>query len=243
MRNRGRHDMSRAAAAVAGARLVAHEARAGGDPTDLAQLFERRGTLLRLTPQQQITCEATTACSYMVRSGTVALESSLPPRHIVGLWHAGDLLDGAHLPALPHLSIRALCASELSRLRHAPAVLDDEGPGMAQAYVQHCAAMLRRLMVTNALLALPTAEERLISFLVSSAARLGQRAGHRVEMRTPWSRVDLAAHLNLNPDTLSRIMTRLQADGLIEAHGRHTLVVRDWAALCDRTPLVQALVD
>ncbi len=59
----------------------------------------------------------------------------------------------------------------------------------------------------------------------------------------PFNRKDIADYLGLNPDTLSRIMSRLKAAGLIGHSERNRAVVRDFPALAARTPAAQSLVE
>jgi CRP-like cAMP-binding protein len=209
----------------------------------LARAFEQVGTLVRLARHQQLAiAPATDDCCYLIRCGTVALETTMPARHILGFWHDNDLLETAQTPALPQLALRALEASELWRLRRkASKSLFAELPDMRTAHQEASATTLKRMIVVNAMLGRLDGETRLISFLVSTALRLGHVAGNRVTMRLPMSRADIADHLSLNPDTLSRIVTGLKDAGLIETHGRYGLTVRDWRGLRARTPLAAAL--
>jgi hypothetical protein len=211
----------------------------------LARAFEQAGTLVRLARHQQLAiAPATDDCSYLMRCGTVALETTMHGRHILGFWHDNDLLETAQMPALPQLALRALEASELWRLRQkASKPLFTELPDIRVAHQKASAAALKRMIVVNAMLGRLDGETRVISFLVSTALRLGHVVGNRVTMRMPMSRADIADHLSLNPDTLSRIVTGLKDAGLIESHGRYGLTVRDWRGLRERTPLTASLID
>lgn len=209
----------------------------------LVQFFERNGTLVRLNPHQQITPDSNLApCSFLVRTGTIALEAALSRRHIVGFWHSSDLLTAAHLTPLPRLSIRAVRSAELWRVREQAATLPDAPTDVLHDYLHLSARMLRRIMLAGTMLACLTAEQRVVSFLVSCALRLGQRTANRADVDMPLARADIADHLGLNPDTLSRTMTRLQELGLVEIIGRRRLLVRDWAGLCAHTPLAPELL-
>lgn len=211
----------------------------------LVRAFEQAGTLVRLARNQQLTiAPASDDCSYLVRSGTVVLVTATPARHILGFWHDNDLLEMTQIPALPQLTMHALEVSELWRLRQkASKPLFTELPDIRVAHQKASAAAFKRMIVVNIMLGRLDGETRVISFLVSAALRLGHVAGNRVTMRMPMSRADIADHLGLNPDTLSRIVTALKAIGLIESHGRYGLTIRDWRGLRSRTPLAAALAD
>lgn len=55
------------------------------------------------------------------------------------------------------------------------------------------------------------------------------------------SRNDIADYLALNADTLSRIMSRLKARGLIAQTGRSRIVVPNWKSLCEESPVAGTL--
>ena len=59
----------------------------------------------------------------------------------------------------------------------------------------------------------------------------------------PFNRKDIADYLGLNPDTLSRIMSRLKAAGLIAHSERNRAVVRDFPALAARSPAARSLIE
>lgn len=66
-----------------------------------------------------------------------------------------------------------------------------------------------------------TAEERLAACLVSFCRRYGRLGGDRLEFKLSMSRQDLADYLGLALETVSRLFSRFQEDGLIGVHGRH----------------------
>ncbi len=102
--------------------------------------------------------------------------------------------------------------------------------------------MFKRLAITNAMLARLSGRQRFASFLIACAIRQGYVAGNLADIPLPMSRADIADHLGLNPDTLSRLMTHMQRAGLIEAHGRRHLLAKDWAALCRESPIATAII-
>jgi DNA-binding IclR family transcriptional regulator len=58
----------------------------------------------------------------------------------------------------------------------------------------------------------------------------------------PLSRTEIAQHLALNADTLSRLMSRFKADGLITQKSRHQIALRNWRAIADMCPVSAALM-
>lgn len=215
------------------------------DSITLSRIFSQDGALIRLAKHQQVALASASAdhC-YLVRQGTIALEAAMPERHIAGFWYAGDLLETRCLSSLPNLAMRAVEPAELWRIRQRPSTpLFANQPDAVRAYQRLSLFMLKRLILTNAMLGRLTGEQRLASFLVLHVVRLGHVATDRVLVEMPMSRSDIADYLSLNADTLSRLITVLQNDGLIETQGRQRLLIRDWHGLCSRTPLAEAIVD
>lgn len=71
-----------------------------------------------------------------------------------------------------------------------------------------------------------SAEERVVSFLLSWSARQARRRLSAHELRLTMTREDLANYLGQALETVSRILHRLQDDGLITVAGRH-ITLRD----------------
>jgi len=71
--------------------------------------------------------------------------------------------------------------------------------------------------------------ERVAGLLVDLADRAG---GGRV-LQVPMSRQDMADYLGLTIETVSRSLTQMQADGLIEISARRSITLRDREALAD----------
>jgi Crp-like helix-turn-helix domain len=59
----------------------------------------------------------------------------------------------------------------------------------------------------------------------------------------PLARTDTASYLGLNPDTLSRIMSRLRGGGIFSRDGRSQIMLRDFRALAALSPAAQALAE
>jgi len=78
---------------------------------------------------------------------------------------------------------------------------------------------LERTAVHLALLGRFDAMERICSFLIDMARRIGHRAGGRWCLDLPMSREDIADYLGLNPDTVGRVLKRIREEGLVEFAG------------------------
>lgn len=92
------------------------------------------------------------------------------------------------------------------------------------------ASMSRRLhMLVNQIdsLTLQNATYRLVAYLLDQMPS-GVHASSEVQLTTPKSAI--ASRLAIQPETLSRILARLRAGGLIDVQGTH-IAIRDVAAL------------
>jgi CRP/FNR family transcriptional regulator len=64
------------------------------------------------------------------------------------------------------------------------------------------------------------AEERLAAFLISFSKRYQQLGASAVDLRLPMSRQDLGDYLGLALETVSRLFSRFQEEGIISVQGR-----------------------
>ena len=69
-----------------------------------------------------------------------------------------------------------------------------------------------------------SAEERLASCLMSFSRRLARLGDSVVEFKLSMSRQDLGDYLGLALETVSRLLTRFQDEGLISVHGRQIVL-------------------
>ncbi|MEL7400573.1 MAG: helix-turn-helix domain-containing protein, partial [Pseudomonadota bacterium] len=74
------------------------------------------------------------------------------------------------------------------------------------------------------LLSKKNAEERVASFLLDISTRYARRGFSATHFRLPMSRVDISNHLGLAVETISRVFTRFQKNGLIETQGKEIIL-------------------
>jgi len=65
-----------------------------------------------------------------------------------------------------------------------------------------------------------TADERLAAFLVMLSRRFAERGFSPVRMRLTMTRTDIASYLRLAPETVSRVLRRLQDEGVLKVDRR-----------------------
>jgi CRP/FNR family transcriptional regulator len=80
------------------------------------------------------------------------------------------------------------------------------------------------------------ADERIASFLIARAGKIGNGRQHRrsmepVSVSLPMTRADIGEYLGITIETVSRTLTRLKAGGLIRSISAAGIVILDFAAL------------
>jgi len=98
-----------------------------------------------------------------------------------------------------------------------------------EALWRHAMGVLRRSQDHVLTLGRRSAAERVASFLLD----LAQRLGGRDEIALPMSRQDIADYLGLTIETVSRTLTLLQARGFIRARGCRHLRLQRLATLSE----------
>lgn len=158
---------------------------------------------------------------YRILSGTVRLYKSIADgrRQVIDFLNEGDVFGLTGLDRQP-CSVEAISSVTLIRYprRSIEAAIEMQ-PELAGPLFELACAELRRAQRHMLLLGRKTAEERIASFLLELAR--GSDGGLRRTLRLPMSRLDIADHLGLTIETVSRTFTRFRRTGLIELHGRH----------------------
>jgi len=79
---------------------------------------------------------------------------------------------------------------------------------------------LKRNREARLQLAVPRADSRVASFLAWYASALTERRLSAARFRLPMSRVEIANHLGLAGESVSRALAELRVDGILDAKGR-----------------------
>jgi len=204
-----------------------------------------RVTTVRARRSQQLSLSTGHAETvYIVRSGLLVLQTTPPGKHrqLLTPLYPRDIFRPAFAPPLPGIALTAVTPSELWRL---PSSAFETLLGADAALGQHLNRQLAdqhaRTILHAAMVGGLSGEERVASFLIELGLRIGAPCANGISFEIPLSRADIADHLALNPDTLSRIMSRLKARGLVAQTSRGRAVVPDWEGLCRQSPLAGAL--
>lgn len=101
-----------------------------------------------------------------------------------------------------------------------------EHPEVSLKMLQVVGARLRRLVGIIEELSFTTVRHRLISWLLREAKANGEPAGSTLRITLGLGHQELAAHIGTVRELVSRNLTRLQAQGLIEVNGKE-IIIRD----------------
>jgi CRP/FNR family transcriptional regulator len=154
---------------------------------------------------------------YAVKSGMfkTVLVDSQGAEHIVGFHLPGELfgLDAIYSQQYGSnavsLGTSSLCAIRYSDLE----VLAQKLPSLQH---QLLSLMSKEVHTSFVKTHDQTVDQKLAGFLVALAARYKQRGYSETRFHLVMARRDIANHLNMAPETISRLFKRFQADGLIE---------------------------
>jgi CRP/FNR family transcriptional regulator len=209
---------------------------AAGRPTTAldemdARALERIGTRITVPRDHTIFFEEDPANTiYQVVSGALRTSRVMADgrRYVVDFLFPGDFA-GLNDGSTRKMTTETLCETVLIRYsrREFETALDaNRRLGRMILSVLHggLACAHDRLF----LLGRKTAVERLATFLLTMAARKG---GDRLEL--PMNREDIADHLGLTTETISRTFSRLKAKGLIRTSGSATVMIQSRDALED----------
>jgi len=184
--------------------------------------------------------------AFIVRAGVLTLQLTLPDssRQIVALLFPGDVFRSNFVPPHAEATLASAGAGEVWRMRLAALdKLAASDPAVTRYLDQALASQLARQALHVATLGQFNCEQRVATLLIELALRTGVSSPGGVAFELPFNRKDIADYLGLNPDTLSRIMSRLKAAGVIGHSERNRAVVRDFRALAARSPAARSLLE
>lgn len=153
-------------------------------------------------------------------------------RRIALVLFPGDVVCREVAPPLPGIALTAATAATVTRSSRSAS----DG-SIASIFARLASRAALHAIVLNEL----NAEQKLATFLVEMALRFGTRTPAGCSFELPLSRSDIAHYLALNPDTMSRLSSRLRANGLIMAPTKGWTTLPHFEALAALTPLAGTL--
>ncbi len=168
---------------------------------------------------------------FKVKTGTVRTCGLLAggKRYVGAFFLEGDYL-GLESDDKYRCSAEAVTDATLIKYsRSAVERMLDQHPGLRRHLIDLVSAELSEAQTQMMWLGRKTAVERLASFLLAMAERQGD--GDRISL--PMTRTDVADHLGLSTETVSRTFTEMKTKGFIRLVGLDGVAVRNRAALED----------
>lgn len=165
---------------------------------------------------------------FAIRSGAVKIYtvSDDGEEQINGFHLASELvgLAGYDLGEFP-MSAKALetttvCEIPLDKVE----MLADEIPNFRKQLMRTMADSIRKDHTLMMLLSKKNADERIAAFLLDISHRYARRGFSAKVFRLPMSRVDMANHLGLAVETVSRVFSRFQKQEIVTTEGRDVTI-------------------
>lgn len=166
---------------------------------------------------------------YAIRTGSVKvfLPTNDGEEQIVGFHMPGELLgfDGMghdkHSCSAIALESTSVCELPYTRLHE----LCHEIPGLSEHFMTLMSNEIADEHAMMLMLAKKSAEERLATFLLSLSARFHRRGFSPKQFNLTMSRNDISNYLGLAVETVSRIMTHLQEEQIINVDRRFVSIL------------------
>lgn len=162
---------------------------------------------------------------YRILAGGVRLYKAIADgrRQVIDFLVPGDGFGLIGRRRYPY-SVEAISLTSL--VRHPRARVDEaieSDPVVAQRLFELACIELERAQRQMLLLGRKSADEKIASFLLALAERLGKHENETLHL--PMSRQDMADYLGLTIETVSRTFSRLRKEGLIELATPHDVVL------------------
>lgn len=213
-----------------------------GTPANLcAYLLEHEEAQLRahqrlstLNPGQRL-FEEGDACheSFILESGIMLLERLAADggRQILAFVYPGDLI-GLDVAGRHPCDATALTSSRVARIsRQHFSALRKAHPAIDHALITVTKQIVGFTLNQIFMLGRLTARQRMAYLVLHLAQRSGLALVDGVIIDCPMTRQDMADFLGLTPETVSRALSALKRDGLVESPCRGRLALIDIAAL------------
>lgn len=166
---------------------------------------------------------------FAVRTGFFKTTHTTPEGHdqIIGFQMANEMLGldgigtGQHACTAVALEDAEVCAMSFSKME----ILAREIAPLQRHIYQVMGHEIVRERGVMLLLGRMSAEERVASFLLNLLQRLHSRGLSATELVLRMSRAEIGSYLGLKIETVSRIFSKLAADGVLEVDKRHVRVM------------------
>lgn len=171
---------------------------------------------------------------YAIRSGSVKTYVSTDDGRvqITGFHVAGELLGlnamsaGLYTSEARALETTSVCEVAVERLNE----LSRREPGLQGSLIRIMSDEIEHHQQLMLLLGKKTAEERIATYLLSLSRRFAKRHYSATEFNLSMSRSDIGNYLGIAEETVCRILSRFEDEGLVSIRYRH-VVLNDLARI------------
>jgi CRP/FNR family transcriptional regulator len=216
------------------------EARHGGmcgamTPQQLTEL-NKYTNRKKIHPGAELYGQGESIVSYAnIMKGVVKLTKVMPDgrQQIVGLQFAPDFIGR---PFAVENALSAEAATDLEICAMPKAALDrmvKNAPDLAHRLHNQALSELDEARDWMLTLGRKTAQEKVASFLYLIATNFDPEGGDEATFDLPLSRADIADFLGLTIETVSRQMTKLRGEGVIQVENNRHVIVPDMERLSD----------
>ena len=166
---------------------------------------------------------------FNVVKGAVRLSKLLPDgrRQITGFLFPGDFL-GLSIADVYAYSAETITETSLCRFnRKSLANMIERLPKLENQLLALASNELVQAQDQLVVLGRKKATERVVTFLIKMAERIGRQGNDGWELDLPMTRTDMADYLGLSTESVSRTMSRLRKAHLILTPGIRSVYIRD----------------
>lgn len=166
---------------------------------------------------------------FAVRSGAIKAYrvTNDGQEQVTGFYFPGEIIgmDGIskarYASSAKALETSAVCEIPFHRFEE----LSTEIPSMQRHFFQLMSQEIATDQQLMTLLSKNSAEERVASLLISISARNARRKLSKTHFRLPMSRTDMGNFLGLTVETVSRVMSRFNKQGLVAVEGKEVTLL------------------
>jgi CRP/FNR family transcriptional regulator len=170
---------------------------------------------------------------FNVVRGALRLSKLLPDgrRQLTGFLFPGDFL-GLSIGGVYPYTAEALAPSELCRFERASLTrMLDRFPKLERQLLSLASNELAQAQDHLMVLGRKTATERIATVLLKLADRIGQKKNSGCALDLPMTRADLADYTGLTTETVSRTLSQLKKQGVVDTSGVRALHIPRLEAL------------
>jgi CRP-like cAMP-binding protein len=215
---------------IIGGKGIASDNGAAAD--DDVRALQRIGTKSRIARNETIFFEGDPAeNAYKVVSGVVRLCKHMAGgrRHIAQFSYPGDFFSVLDVEQHCFTAEAVTDVVLMCYPQRQLAVLGEERPSVRSRFVTLLSQRLCEMQDHLTVLGRQTAKERVTSFLLSLAERVGVDEDDLID--APMTRLDMADYLGLTNETVCRVISELRRSGLIESPNFRQFILSDVDAL------------